>query len=71
MINEPSEALLSKSDVCAKLSLSPRTLESLVKKGAFPPPVRIGKYVYWSALAVQKWKQLLFANQEHWQPGLR
>ena len=70
MINDPSEALLTKSDVCAKLSISLRTLESLVKRGSFPPPVRIGKYVYWSALAIQKWKALLFSDQERWQPGL-
>lgn len=70
MINDPSEALLTKSVVCAKLSISPRTLESMVKRAAFPPPVRIGKYVYWSALAIHKWRQRLFTDQECWRPGL-
>lgn len=61
--------LLNKSDLCARLSLSPRTVENMVKAKAFPPTVRIGKHVYWSATAVQQWQQRLFAAQEEWAPG--
>ncbi|NMM14198.1 MAG: helix-turn-helix domain-containing protein [Rhodoferax sp.] len=61
--------LLNKSDLCAHLSLSPRAIENMVKAKAFPPPVRIGKHVYWSVTAVQQWQQRLFAAQEAWTPG--
>lgn len=61
--------LLNKSDLCERLTLSARTIENMVKAKAFPPPVRIGKHVYWSATAVSQWQQRLFAEQEQWAPG--
>lgn len=59
-------ALLGKADLCGKLQVSERALENMVKAGTFPPPVRIGKRVYWSEVSVQKWQQALFAAQESW-----
>lgn len=58
--------LLTKHDLCTRLSVSVRTIENMVKAGSFPRPVRIGKSVYWSTVAVQKWQQRLFADQESW-----
>jgi predicted DNA-binding transcriptional regulator AlpA len=48
-----SPCLLPKADVCARLGLSQRSLENLVNEGQFPPPVRLGKRVYWSEKAVE------------------
>lgn len=62
------ESLLGKTVVCKLLGLSPRGLENLVKRGEFPPPVRVGKCVWWSPRTVQGWRQQLFAEQENWQP---
>lgn len=62
--------LINKADLCKKLSISVRGLEYLVKRGEFPPPVKIGKYVYWSEVAVMKWKRRLFAIQEVWEPRI-
>ena len=59
-------ALLSKSQLCERLSVSERTIENMVKSGTFPPPVRVGKFVYWSEVAVRKWQERLFAVQESW-----
>lgn len=59
-------ALLGKSQLCERLHLSQRTIENMVKDGSFPPPVRVGKYVYWSEIAVSKWQQRLFSAQESW-----
>lgn len=59
-------ALLDKVSLCERLHLSARTLENMVKAGTFPPPVRVGKYVYWSEIAVRSWQQRLFAAQETW-----
>lgn len=64
--NESVAALLGKAELCERLNVSERTVENMVKAGSFPPPVRVGKYVYWSEIAVKKWQQRLFAAQESW-----
>lgn len=61
-------SLLTKAYLCSHLAISPRTLETMVKAGSFPPPVRIGKHVYWSDRAVTQWRQRLFSGQEAWTP---
>ena len=63
---EGISAQLRKQDLCARLNLSERTIENMVKAGTFPPPVRVGKFVYWSEIAVRKWQERLFAAQESW-----
>ena len=63
--------LLNKAAVCALLGLSPRCLENMVKNQDFPPPVRMGKHVYWSEAAVNRWIKEAFASQEAWSPSLR
>lgn len=62
--------LINKEDLCSRLSISPRGLENLIKRGEFPPAVSIGKFVYWSESAVMKWQKRLFASQEAWEPKL-
>ena len=68
MTQEILPALLDKASVCQRLAIAPRTLENMVKADQFPAPVRVGKHVYWSELAVGKWLRLMFAGQEAWQP---
>ena len=63
-----SAELLNKAMICAQLSLSPRCLELMVKRGEFPPPVRVGKHVYWSTKAIEAWRVRLFGAQESWRP---
>lgn len=58
--------LLDKTTLCERLNISARTIENMVKDGSFPPPVRLGKYVYWSEAAVRAWQRRLFAAQESW-----
>jgi predicted DNA-binding transcriptional regulator AlpA len=60
-------ALLSKDDLCASLGISKCTIENIVRNGTFPPPVRLGKCVYWSEVAVHSWRRRRFAGQEAWQ----
>ena len=60
-------SLLNKTMLCERLAVSERTIEMMVKRGEFPPPVRVGKHVYWSDAAVQKWQRRLFAAQEVWE----
>lgn len=67
-VEDAVPAMLDKITVCKRLSIAQRTLENLVRDGQFPPPVRLGKYVYWSELAVSKWHKMLFAAQEAWRP---
>lgn len=64
MIESPK--LLNKAELCTQLSISPRTIENMVKAGEFPPPVRLGKQVYWSEVAVARWREVLFLEQENW-----
>ena len=59
---------LKKSDVCERLKISPRTLEGLVKEGAFPPAVRMGKHIYWSEKCVSDFVTRRFATQNAWRP---
>ncbi len=59
-------ALMTKEDVCAQLQVSERTIENMVKAGEFPPPVRIGKRVYWTHFTIQRWQEELFTAQESW-----
>jgi prophage regulatory protein len=68
MSHEQLSQLLNKSALCARLNISARTIENMVTSGKFPPPVRIGKCVYWSDAAVTKWQQHLFLEQERWTP---
>ena len=60
--------LLTKDAVCSRLHVSPRCLENMVRGDLFPPPVRIGKTVYWSEVALEKWLATAFARQEEWSP---
>jgi len=67
MTPEKLPALLDKTTLCERLSISLRTVENMVRDGIFPPPVRVGKHVYWSEVAVQKWQRRMFAAQESWE----
>ncbi|MDT6962243.1 AlpA family phage regulatory protein [Cupriavidus sp. SZY C1] len=62
--------LINKQELCERLSVSERTIENMVKADAFPPPVRIGKQVFWSETAVRQWQRALFAAQENWSPSV-
>lgn len=60
--------LLTKMDMCARLQVSARTLENMVKDRAFPPGVRVGRFVYWTEGVVAKWVARQFGAQEAWKP---
>lgn len=62
---------LKKADVCAELGISPRTLDNLVQRNEFPPGVRIGKWCYWSSVAVDNFRDRAFKMQENWSPVQR
>jgi predicted DNA-binding transcriptional regulator AlpA len=65
-----TSVLLDKKTLSARLGLSPRTLEKMVKDGAFPPGVRVGRFLYWTEAVVAVWKGRLFASQHTWNPVL-
>lgn len=69
MSQETVSSLLNKTTLCERLGISPRTLEYMVSRQEFPPPVRVGKKVYWSDVAVLRWQRQLFLSQENWMPG--
>ncbi len=60
--------LLKKADVCKLLNISPRGLEGMVKDSKFPPPVRVGKFNYWSSKSIDQWRRRRFGAQENWAP---
>lgn len=66
--NDCSDELtvLSKEDLCQRLNLSARTIENMVKRNDFPPPIRIGKKVYWSEKVVALWIARIFKKQQDW-----
>lgn len=59
---------LKKTDVCAELGISPRTLDNMVLKNQFPRGVRIGKWSYWSSKVVESFRERAFCAQENWTP---
>ena len=60
--------LIAKTALCEQLGISHRGIEYMVKRGEFPPPVRIGKQAYWSEAAVINWQRKMFSSQESWLP---
>jgi predicted DNA-binding transcriptional regulator AlpA len=63
--------LLGKSAICELLSVSPRCLEMMVRDGDFPPPVQLGRHVYWTQAAVNNWYSSVFSAQENWAPSIQ
>lgn len=63
--------LIMKSDVIARLNISDRTLEKLIKARRFPPPLRIGKRVQWVESVVTRWLEQAVAAQMSWEPPKR
>lgn len=59
---------MTKQEVCSHLKISSRSLEMAVKRGQFPPAVRIGKRAFWTNRTIEMWKARLFKNQEEWVP---
>lgn len=67
----PAHKLVSKLQVMEKLGISDRTLEILVRKGAFPPPLRLGKTVRWAETVVEAWLHAKLHDQLNWTPRRR
>lgn len=63
--------LIMKSDVIARLNISERTLEKLIKARRFPSPLRIGKRVQWVESVVSRWLEQAVAAQMSWEPPKR
>lgn len=68
-----NEALntFEKPAVCKMLKISPRGLSNMVSEGRFPRGVRTGKKDSWSALAIERWRQAAYAEQESWRPIMK
>lgn len=73
VMSEPSEKiiLLTKEEVVARLKISERSLEKLVRSRRFPGPLRIGKRVQWVESVVERWLGLAVAKQMDWEPPKR
>lgn len=65
---DAGSAPLRKSEVCAELGISERTLNNLVARKEFPPGVRIGKWAYWTRKALDNYRARAFTMQENWTP---
>lgn len=61
-------SLLNKAALAARLSLSVRTIDNMVKASEFPPGVRVGRHVYWTEAAVTAWHTRIFGVQLGWRP---
>lgn len=63
--------LITKQDVCKKLSISERTLEKLVSESKFPPGRLFGKHKMWVDSVVQRWLHDAVAPQLNWRAPKR
>jgi excisionase family DNA binding protein len=50
---EPIEPLLTSREVADRMKVSERHIQNLVKRGEFPPPIRLGKAVRYRPSDVQ------------------
>ena len=62
------ETLLTKERVAAQMGISIRTLEGLIANSEFPKGVRVGRFLYWTEVAINAWHQRVFAAQLAWRP---
>lgn len=63
--------LLTKTEVLQATRVSDRTVERLVRRGAFPKPMRMGKCAYWEVAAVARWMEAKLEAQRSWTPKTR
>ena len=63
--------LLDKDGVTKALGVCERTLENLVTRGEFPPPVHLGRRAWWDKAVVDAWLTARFAAQRAWAPPAR
>lgn len=56
-MDQPAEfqKLMGIDELGALLGLSERSIQKLVKRGGFPPPIKLGRASKWSSAAVQIW----------------
>lgn len=63
--------LMGKSEVATQLKVCERTLENLLRRGEFPPPLRLGKKVRWAKAVVDAWFEQQLQPQLQWKPPTR
>ena len=63
--------LIGKSEVAAHLQVCERTLENLLQRGEFPPPLRLGKKALWTKSVVEAWLEQQLQPQLEWKPPTR
>ncbi|MDE2255784.1 MAG: helix-turn-helix domain-containing protein [Betaproteobacteria bacterium] len=63
------DPLLNKATVAQRLSCSERTLERLVRKAQFAPPLRHGKEALWFESVVTRWLAQQREQQLAWTPA--
>lgn len=49
------ESLVGVEELERLLGLSERSIQKLVKRGGFPPPIKFGRVSKWSSQAIQVW----------------
>lgn len=59
--------LMGKSEVATQLKVCERTLENLLRRGEFPPPLRLGKKVRWAKAVVDAWFEQQLQPQLQWE----
>lgn len=46
---------MTKTSVAELFGVRTRTIEAWVRRGSFPPPLRIGRRVWWDRDVLQQW----------------
>lgn len=60
--------LMGKKEVCQLLGVCERTLEKMLARRDFPPPLRLGKTARWSKEVVERWLEVKLKPQLEWAP---
>lgn len=60
--------LMGKQEVCQLLGVCERTLEKMLARCEFPPPLRLGKTARWSREVVEHWLEAKLKPQLEWMP---
>ena len=56
--------LLFRKDVAHRTGIKPHTLEMLIRRGRFPPPVRLGHRRAWCEPEIEDWLAERFAERD-------
>jgi len=58
--------IFDKAQLGRLLFVSPQTIENMVEAMDLPPPMKTGNNMYWTELAIERWRESWLDELENW-----